>query len=307
MKKKLELQTLIVLLCVLAIAGAWIGIQITKDSLGVWSEASELHFTTPNLLGLGPRSELRCSGAVIGHVRKVTPSIGPDGEALFTLVGGVKKDFADWKFAPLGLVKAGVVQSALAPSSITLDLSTDSDAVQARNPRQGPPPNLLLAKEKSENDFTDVAVQYRKLGDEIDRTIRQFTEPQDGRTKSVLEEFAEALPAAASSLRQLETMTAKLERDLSEKGKLDQTITSLNSNLARLQILTDEVTQTVGGVQGRMDTSLKKVNGLLDETTGTMVELRSKMEGFGGTFMGRMLVGKPSAAATPSPTPKKTR
>lgn len=305
MKKKLEIQTIIVLLCVLAIAGAWIGIQITKDSLGVWSEASEIHFTTPDLLGLGPRSALSCAGATIGHVRKVTPSIGPDGNPRFDLVSGIKKDFAGWKFAPVGIVKAGVVQSALAPSSITLDLSSAPGAVQARNPKEGTPPVLPLEKEKSKNDLADVAGQYRKLGDQIDATIRQFTEPKNGRTQSVMQELSEALPAAAQSLRQVEAVTANLQKEVSENGKIDQTITSLNASLARLQGLTDEATKTVSNLNGKVDVSLKKVDGLLDETTGTMTALHGKLEGFGGTFVGRMLIAKPDPSA--SPVPKKSR
>ncbi len=309
MKKKLEVQTIIVLLCVLAIAGAWIGIQITKDSLGVWSEAAEIQFTTPDLLGLAPRSEIHCAGASIGHVRRVTPSIGENGQARFTLVSGIKKDFSGWKFAPLGTVKAGVVQSALAPSSITLDLSSDSKAVQARIPKDGPPPVLPLEKEKSKNDLGEVIEQYRKLGDQIDVTIRQFTEPKNGRSQSVMQELSEAIPAAATSLRHVEVVTATLQSQVGENGKIDQTLTSLNASLGRIQTLSDEATKTVSNLNGKVDSSLKKVNGLLDETTGTMAALHTKVEGFGGTFVGRMLIAKPEDSTKPSPPPppKKSR
>jgi hypothetical protein len=55
----------------------------------------------------------------------------------------------------------------------------------------------------------------------------------------------------------------------------------------------------------KVDTSLKKVNGLLDETTGTMTSLHGKVEGFGDTFVGRMLIKsdkKPGVAdITPIP------
>ncbi len=351
MKKKLEIQTIIVLLCVLGIAGAWIGIQITRDSLGVWSESAELHFSTQDLLGLGPRSEVRCAGGMIGHVRKVTPGIGPDGAPHFALVAGVRREFSSWRFLPLGIVKLGVVQSALAPSTINLELATTGDAVQARRPKDGTPPVLRLEKEKSKNDLADVADQYRKLGDQIDRTIRQFTDPQTGRTESVMQELARAIPAAASSMRQLDDiasslsgrvvsaetdpakkppmerlllnldastgnlkgMTASLQMNVGEGGKLDRTLDTLNASLQRLQTLTDEMTKTVANVNLKVDTSLKKVNGLLDETTGTMTSLHGKVEGFGDTFVGRMLI-KPEkktgpAEITPIPvkTPRKPR
>ena len=307
MKKKLEIQTIVVLLCVLTIAGAWIGIQITKDSLGVWSQSSEIHFTSNDLLGLGPRSELRCAGAVIGNVRKVTPSIGPDGQAQFDIVAGVKDTFAPWRFAPIGIVKAGVVQSALAPSSISLELSSAPDAITAVKPKAGQPPTLVLKKEQPKNDMNAIMEQYVKLGNQIDTTIRQFTEPQNGRAKSVMQELAEAVPSAAASLQNVEGVTTNLKLQVGEDGKIDEALTSINISLGRLQGLTDELTKTVTNVNLKLDTSLKKVNGLLDETTLTMTDVRTKMEGFGGTFVGRMLVGKPENAPAPSPTPRGTR
>ncbi|MCX6979184.1 MAG: hypothetical protein NTV08_00255 [Verrucomicrobia bacterium] len=342
MKKKLELQTIIVLLIVLGIAGSWIGIQITKDSLGVWSESAELHFTTQDLLGLGPRSALQCAGTAIGHVRKVTPSLGPDGAAHFVIVAGVKREFAAWKFAPIGTVKPGVVQSALAPSAISLDLSTAPEAAQPRQPKDGTPPMLKLEKEKSKNELADVARQYRELGDRIDATIRHFTDPKNGRQKSVMQELAESLPAASSALlkfddvmaslggqsRSTETdpakrppldrlllnldgstghlnaMTASLEKAVGEDGKLDHTLATLNANLLRLQTLTDEMTKTVTNLNLKVDSSLRKVNDLLDETTGTMGTMHRKVEGLGDTFVGRMLIKKKEP--TPTPAPQKT-
>lgn len=307
MKKKIEIQTIIVLLCVLGIAGAWIGIQISKDSLGVWSQSSEIHFTSSDLLGLGPRSELRCAGAVIGHVRTITPSITSDGKAQFHLVSGVKDEFAAWPFAPFGTVKAGVVQSALAPSSITLELSMEPNAIKAVAPKAGIPPTLPLVKDQPKNDMGAIMDQYVKLGNQIDTTIRQFTEPQNGREKSVLQELAESVPSAAASLQNVEGVTTSLRLQLSEDGQIDQALTELNTSLGRLQKLTDELTKTVTNMNIKVDTSLTKVDGLLEESTMTMTDLRIKMEGFGESFVGRMLVGKPDATPTPSPTPKRNR
>jgi ABC-type transporter Mla subunit MlaD len=307
MKKKLEIQTIIVLVLVLTVAGAWIGIEVGKDNLGLWSEAAELKFTTPDLMGLGVRSELRTAGAVVGHVRKVDTTLGPDGRAQFTLTAGVKKDFAAWKFAPVGVVKAGVVQSALAPSSIALELSTAPDALTAVLPKQGTPPVLPLKKEESPNDFNKVAERYVKLADQIEITIRQFTDPQHGRELSVLDEFSRAIPAAAASLAQLETVSTQVSASLADGGQIDQALTALNANLANLEELTGESSTVLRTVNGRIDTSLAKINTLLDETTLTMDLLQDKMQRFGGTFVGRMIIGKPDAAPSPSPTPAKKR
>lgn len=293
MKKKIEVQTIAVLVCVLAIAGAWIGIQVAKDSLGLWSESDEIHFETGDLFGLGQRSELKCSGATVGHIRRVVPSIGPDGQARFLLVAGVRRDYAAWKFAPLGTVKAGVVDMALAPSSIRLVLSGGADAVQAVNPGKGKPPVLPLEKEKSQNELADVAAQYRQLGDTIAATIRQFTEPQQGRDKSVMQELAESIPAAAQALQNVEDITLTIETDLGDQGRLRATLDALNGNLAQLDLLTKEATVTMGSVNQKVGTSLRKVNVLLDETTETMTTTQDKIERLGDTFFGRMLIAKP--------------
>ncbi|MEO6740016.1 MAG: hypothetical protein ABIP20_07180 [Chthoniobacteraceae bacterium] len=340
MKKKLELQLIIVLLCVLAIAGSWIGIQIAKDSLGVWSEAAELRFTTGDLLGLGPRSALICAGGTVGHVRKVTSGIAKDGRPHFDIVAGVKREFAGWKFVPLGEVKLGVVQSVLSPSSIHLTISNASDAVQPLKPSVGTTPVLKLEKEKSKNDIADITDQYRKLGDKIESTIRQFTDPKNGRKISVMEELSDAIPAASLALLNFEEviaslngkshstetdsakrppidrlllnldsttgnlkgMTASLEKTVGEGGKLDDTLTTLHASLKRLQGLTDEMTRTVTNLNLKVDTSMRKMNGLLDETTGTMSTLHGKVEGLGNTFVGRMLIKDKKPSAKPAPT-----
>ncbi len=305
MKKKLEIQTIIVLLCVLGVAGSWIGIQISKDSLGVWSESSELEFRSDNLLGLGPRSELHCAGAVVGHVRRITPSLDAEGRPSFILVAGIKNDYTSWTFAPVGTVKAGVVQSALAPPSIALTLDSSASAVRAVPRDQGKPPVLALEKEQSNNELAAVAAQYRQLGDQIDHAIRQFVEPQNGRSKSVMQELAEAVPSMAESLRNFETITLSLETQVSPNGTIDRSLQSLNTNLVQMQDLTAQVTKTVGHVDTQLDTSMRKVNTLLAETTGTMTALRGKVEGFGDTLVGRMLIAKPDAPPAPSPAPKK--
>ena len=307
MRKKLEIQTILVLLCLLVIAAALIGTQVAKDSFGLRSEPAELHFTTPDLLGLVQGSELYCAGALIGHVRKIVPSLGPGGAARFLLVSGVKKDFADWKFSPEGSVRPGVVVSAFSPSSIIMELSSDPQAVRPLHPNEGPAPVLPLEPEVSENDLAKIAERVNKLTENIDLAIRQFTEPQNGRSLSVVQELAEAVPAAAASLRNVESVTASLEKQMSAEGKIDQTLTSLNSGLASVENLTNEAAKTLGDLSRELDASMARVNVLLDETTGTMAAVHGKVDGFGGTFIGRMIIAKPEAVPKPSPTPKKAR
>jgi ABC-type transporter Mla subunit MlaD len=327
-KKKLELQTVIVLLCALGVAASWIGIQVARDSFGKWSEAHELRFTTSDLLGLGPRSELRCAGAVIGHVRKVTPSAAANGQPQFTVIAGVGSEFSAWKFAPRGIVMFAVVQSALSPSWINLDIDTTPSGILALLPRDGPMPLLPLEREPAKAGFENIA-------DRIDKAVAGFTEPQPGHTRAVTDELAEAvhhLDGVVASLdgqtRSTETdpakrppidrlllnldvtagnlneITASLEKIVGPDGGLSHTLSTLDSTLVRLQGLTDEMSKTVNHLNLKVDTSLGKMNTLLEDSTTTVNSLQGKVDRLGGTFVGRMLIAKPDKKATPSPTPK---
>ena len=325
MKKKLELHTVIILLCALGIAGSWIGIQIANDSRGEWSEAHELHFTTQDLLDLGPRSEVRCAGAVIGHVRKVTSGIAADGVPRFTIIAGVGREFSSWKFAPRGVVMSALVQSALSPSWINLDADATPSGVQARTPRDGKLPLLGLARGPSKIDLENISAQ-------IDKVILGLTEPRKGSTKSTLEELAETvhhLDEVAASLEgkslsaandpaksppieyiltklhasadNLESATNSLKNTVGKGGELNHALVTLNESLLRFEQLTDESTKAITHLNLRVDSSVGKTNLLLDT-------LQGKADRLGETFVGRMLIAKPDKpAATPAPPkpPKK--
>jgi predicted nuclease with TOPRIM domain len=175
------------------------------------------------------------------------------------------------------------------------------------DPAKGTPPTLALEREQTNNDLTEVVAQYRALGNEIDRTIRQFTEPRSGRTKSVMEEFSEAVPSAAAAMHEMKdvganltSLTERLNTSMGENGKIDETIASLNTSLVRLQKLTDEMSRTVANLNKELGTSLRKVNGLLDESTATMTTLHDKVDRFGNTFVGRALIARPKPDATPT-------
>lgn len=328
MKQKLELQTLIVLLCALGVAVSWIGIQIARESFGRWSEAHELRFATSDLLGLGPRSELRCAGAVVGHVRKVTPGTAANGQPQFTVIAGVGREFSAWKFAPRGVVMFAVVQSALSPSWINLDIDTTSSGVLALEPKNGPLPLLPLEREPAKGDLENITTR-------IDKAIARFTEPQPGRTQSVTDELAETvshLDGVVASLdgqtRSAETdpakrppidrlllnldattgnlnqITASLAKIVGPDGGLSHTLATLDSTLVRLEELTGEMTKTVNHLNLKVDTSLGKMNTLLDDSTATVTGLQGKVDRLGNTFVGRMLIAKPDKKATPVPTLK---
>lgn len=322
MKRKLEIDVILVLLTVLGVAGAWIGVQVAQDRLGLWSEGAELRFTTSDLQGLGPRSELHCAGAVIGHVRSVDPGLDKkDGTPQFKLIAGVKREYVDWKFKKEGLIKVGVVQSALSPSSIVLEISSPSDEpVRARLHDRGAKPdhigNIALKREISNNDLSEV--------------LKQFTERQNGQELSVIgqiQDFTKDLSHASASLKQLNDVTASLsgkshstetpidrlvknledattslKETVGTNGRLDKTLDELRINMDKLGAVTKQTSEAITEVRFSLDKSMHKVDGLLAETTSTMTSLHGKVAGFGDTFVGRMLIKKEKPATTTTKT-----
>lgn len=294
MKKKLEVQTILLLLCALLVAGSWIGLEVAKDSLGVWTEPAELHFTTDNLLGLGPRSELRCAGAVVGHVRKVTTQL-VNGQPQFDIVAGVGKQFAAWKFATPATVALGVVQSVVSPSSITLEIATTGPGVQPRKPGEAQPLDVIpLVQDTSNNAIAAIT-------DRINKTIDQFTTVQKGHAEPATLELADAI-------HNLNAMTASLDQTVGKNGKVDTALDALNADLQHLKDTIDTTTKTISDLDAGVDTSLRQMNGLVSETTVTMTTLHGTLERVGDTFVGRMLIARPKTAASPAPakTPRDT-
>jgi ABC-type transporter Mla subunit MlaD len=333
MRREFEKDVILVLIILLGLGGAWIGIQVARDSRGSWSEAAELRFTTSDLQGLEARSEVLCAGAVIGHVRSVTPGLNQEGKPSFTLTAGVKREYAAWKFKRAGLIQVGLVATVFSPSNILLEVSGASDAVQAREPRQGASlDGVKLAREGSEIDPSEI--------------LKQFTEPQNGNKLSVIEQiqdFANSLPHASSALRDLNDITASLNgqphateaeannprpidrllrnletttgnlsaaseslnKTMGEDGDLKKTLATLNASLGNIQKMSAETAKVVSEFHLTLGKSMRKIDGLLNETNDTMVTLHSKADGLGDTFVGRMLIKKPGA--TPSPASSKTQ
>ncbi|EDY21868.1 hypothetical protein CfE428DRAFT_1114 [Chthoniobacter flavus Ellin428] len=262
-------------------------------------------------------------------MRKVTPGTAANGQPQFIVIAGVGREFSAWKFAPRGVVMFAVVQSALSPSWINLDIDTSPSGVLALEPKNGPLPLLPLEREPAKGDLENITTR-------IDKAIARFTEPQPGHAQAVTDELAEAvrhLDGVVASLdgqnafhreRSRETsadrspafeprrdhpgnlnqITASLEKIVGPDGGLNHTLATLDSTLVRLDELTGEMTKTVNHLNLKVDTSLGKMNTLLDDSTATVNGLQGKVDRLGNTFVGRMLIAKPDKKATPVPTLK---
>ena len=211
MKKRIEIQLIILLVCGLVFAASWIGIQVARNNVGVWNESAELHFTTKNLTGLAPRSELLCAGMVVGHVRKITP-VMKDGRPFFTLTAGVRNEFVSWPFNKrTASIDRPFFTTVLSPSSIVLDAGNSTDPVFATKPKPGaPPPELALAApKKSMQDVVDeVVAKVNEVGEKANRLIasaEELVEPfiaKENGGPSTVKKFAADLTATSSIIRE---------------------------------------------------------------------------------------------------------
>ena len=336
MKKKIELQMIFVLLIVLAIAGAWIFLIVKKDSLYVMLGSHELRFTAEDLLGVGLRSELRCAGGVVGHVRKITPDI-VNGKPHFTIIAGVNDGYATWKFADTCKVKPSMVPTALSPSPIQLELATGACCAQPCKANETSSVVIRLEADPAKDELSELKDRYKILADQIESALGKFTAPQKDGGKSRLEDLLDALPHAATAMRSLDKVsatlagksrgseiasertplenilrsiesstgnlegsTASLKSTVGEGGRLDAALDGLLSTLQSLQKATDTIKDTVANLN---NTSVRKVNGLLDETNATMAILHDKADRFGNTWIGRRII-PPKKNPQDQPQPK---
>ncbi len=186
---------------------------------------------------------------------------------------------------------------------------------------------LQLDREQSQTDLAQIEAR-------IDRAVAQLSEPQGGNALSTLAELAQVvrrLDGVAASLdgdtvtnatdpaklppidrlllnleastTNLKTMTASLGTTVGQGGQLDHTLATLTDSLVRIGKMTDEMTKTVDHLNLRIDTTLGKMNGVLDESSATMTTLQGKADRLGDTFLGRMIIAKPDKKSTPTPTP----
>lgn len=353
MKKRIEIQLIILLLCGLVFAAAWIGIQVARDNVGVWSEPGEVHFTTNNLSGLAPRSELRCSGIVVGHVRKIESTM-QSGAPVFTLKAGVRKDFATWKFSQTASIETPVVATVLSPSSIQLKADNSAESISAVNPAHGTPPVLCLDPPEADSmaAIKDIA---RKLGENVQEAIQPFIAKEKG-GKSKVENLADAITDITKAASDIKEITASVNGQsrqtgtdpasrppieqilanikgatgsladaattirgtLAEGGDVNQLIKTLDAKLDAMGALIKTTEKAVGDLQGQVarmgiDKTLRKMDGLIDESTATVATLHKKAEGLGTTFMSRMFIGKQEKAPASPPakpqskTPRSSR
>src|SRR5947209_2596392 len=137
-RRRFDVQVLIVLLFVSGVFILSLLIRVAENPFGLFAEPNELTLYCDDLLGLHERAELRCRGAVVGHVKAIqwgtrdkalattagraiaamrSPTTGPER---FWIRAGLNNRYGEWKFARVGYIRGAVMESAVTPSWIEL-------------------------------------------------------------------------------------------------------------------------------------------------------------------------------------------
>jgi len=337
-RRPFDLQVLMVLLFVALIFFAWILIRIKENRLGLFSESIQMVLYANDLQGLRERAEIRCRGAVVGHVKKIEwgkraniawtggegTAGGSAGETTageperFWVRGAIHTKYKAWKFSLRGHVRAAVVQSAVTPSWIELTPATaTSDASQ----QAGSLADVQLVPEEKKPGAEGAMDKVTEIGDALLEMIRVINPPKEGVAQPNQAVNADGTISPQAAANQPLQKVVKMIDDLMQTSK------SLREFASRLEGKSgdDELNKALQNLKtavAKLHDHVSDTDGMVQETTSAMAELRQAAKNadvnikkfgdladrFGDTFMGRVLVRKKSGPRPPlanaSPTPR---
>src|SRR5438105_1966526 len=180
-RRRFDVQVLIVVLFVGAVFAAAFFIRVAENPFGLFAEPNELTMYCDDLIGLHERAELRCRGAVVGHVKAIqwgtrasalasfagkARAVGrntPNEPERFWIRAGVNNRYGTWKFSRTGHIRGAVMQSTVTPSWIELSPVT---------PSEPPPTNNSLAEielvpDKQQPGAEGLIAKAAEIGDQV--------------------------------------------------------------------------------------------------------------------------------------------
>jgi len=326
---RFDIQVVAVLLFVLVIFVATLFIRVAENPLGLFSEPRELVLYGQDLQGLRERAELRCRGAVVGHVKTIQwgtravalgKKIGegdlgsngksaPDTVERFWIRAGINKRYKDWRFSLRGHVREAVMQSAVTPSWIELSPVTASDPVATA----GSAAEIEIVPDKQKPGMEGLAEKATEIGDALLEVVHAINPPSDGIAQTDGEGSAEprATPPIKQILKVIDDMsqTSHSLREFAGRLKDKSTDDELNNALQQLKA-------TVAKLQEHINDA----DGAIQETKAAMIEFRHAaratdvnatkfgdlVDRVGDTTLGRVLIRKKAGekAASPAPRPR---
>jgi hypothetical protein len=324
-RRRFDVQVLIVVLFVLGVFVSSLVIRVAENPFGLFAEPNELTLYCDDLLGLHERAELRCRGAVVGHVKSIQwgtrgialASIGAraiagnritaEGPERFWIRAGVNNRYGAWKFARTGYIRGAVMESAVTPSWIELIPASASDAPAAG----GSSTDIELVLDKQKPGAEGLAEKVSEIGDALLDIVHVINPPPQPAAQSGQgANGANPQPSATPPIQKIVTMIDDMSKTthslhefamrLEERGsdqELSKALQELKTAVARLH---EHVTEADGAVQ-ETKAAMSQFKKAAKKTDLSATKFNDLMDRVGDTTLGHALIRKKSPSPSPSP------
>ena len=338
-RNRLDIQIVLIIGCVTAVVFLAIGIEVVRARLGEWSERKELVMEAGELFDLEVRAELRCRGAVIGHVRSISPPKNPaDRTDLFRITAGIKEEYGHWSFSRNAIIKKSVIQSAISPSWIDLTVVLGNEGVRPQSlwhrKADAELDTIDLLEERNPNEVSDLFEEYKKIARTLQKELALFTTPR-GDQGSVIDNFALAIDNISHLIKDPKRLADKPVGDRTHgenfRANLDDASLAIKENcdmrpwrrtlenIEQASVAFKETTSKLRdkAVDKRFDQAfvdfedalallkqrIRQTDGFIQELTRTTAAIRDLTTRFGDTGFGHLIVRRPEE---PKPVTGKT-
>jgi hypothetical protein len=325
-RRRFDVQVLIVILFVFGIFVSTLFIRVAENPFGLFAEPNELTMYCDDLLGLHERAELRCRGAVVGHVKAI--QWGTRANALanmggkrlagssttakeperFWIVAGVNNRYGNWKFARLGHIRGAVMQSTVTPSWVELAPASASDSPAAG----GLLAEIELVPDKQKPGAEGLMEKAAEVGDALLGIVHAINPPfqpvaQSGEATELspphtaqptppIQKVVAVIDDIAQTTRSLREFALRLEEKSSDE-ELNKALQALKSAVAQLH---DHITETDSAVQ-ETKAAMIQFKKAATKTELSATKFNDLMDRVGDTTIGRAIIRKKSPSPSPSP------
>ena len=298
---RFDFQVLLVLLFVAAIFVAALFIRVVENPLGIFSEPNELLLSCDDLQGLRERAELRCRGAIVGHVKKIEW-----GGEQFSIKAGISNRYKDWSFAPRGHIQGAVMQSAVTPSWIELLPPQPNEPAVVAGPLA--PIELIPAKQKAGAE--GLMEKVTEIGDAVLDLVHVVNPPKADANVARPDAQATPTPPIQKIVRMIDDMseTSRSMREFALRLKEKSTDEELNHALQELKNAVAKLHEHVTEADGAIEETKAAMNQFKKAAKSTELstqKFNDLVDRVGDTTMGRMLIRKKSPSPSPSPGPRR--
>jgi hypothetical protein len=320
-RRRFDVQVLLVLLFVLGVFVSSLLIRVAENPFGLFAEPNELTLYCDDLLGLHERAELRCRGAVVGHVksiqwgtrRRAFAGIGAraiagnrilaEGPERFWIRAGVNNRYGAWKFARMGYVRGAVMESAVTPSWIELIPASASDPAAA----PGASTDIELVLDKQKPGAEGLAEKVSELGDALLDIVHVINPPPEPAAQT---NGANPQPSATPPIQKIVTMIDDMSKTthslhefairLEEKGSDEELSKALKELKTAVAELHEHVTEADGAVQ-ETRSAMSQFKKAAKKTDLSATKFNDLMDRVGDTTLGRALIRKKGPSPSPAP------